>query len=37
MKLEIWVDGSLEIMHISFSFLPMLKKSVGMATDRFKI
>jgi hypothetical protein len=38
MKLEIWVDGSLEIMYI-FSLLPMLKILVAMATNtlNFKI
>jgi hypothetical protein len=36
MKLEVWVDGSLDIMP-SFSFLPMLKILVAMATNRLKI
>jgi hypothetical protein len=35
MKLEIWLDGSLEIMHV-LSFLPFLKKLVAMATNRLK-
>jgi hypothetical protein len=36
MRLEIWVDGSMEIMHIFF-FLPILKKKmVAMATNRLK-
>jgi hypothetical protein len=36
MKLDIWIDGSMEIMH-TFSFLPMLKILVAMATNRLKI
>jgi hypothetical protein len=38
MKLEIWVDGSLEIMHVFFfsSSLPILKILVAMATNRLK-
>jgi hypothetical protein len=36
MKLDIWVDGSLEIMHI-LSVLPILKKIlVALATNRLK-
>jgi hypothetical protein len=37
MKLEIWVDGSLKIMQVFFSFLPTLKILVAMATNRLKI
>jgi hypothetical protein len=37
MKLEIWVDGSLEIICTSFSFLPVLNILVAMATNRLKI
>jgi hypothetical protein len=36
LKLDIWVDGSLEIMHV-LSFLPILKKIlVVLATNRLK-
>jgi hypothetical protein len=36
MKLDIWIDGSMEIMHVFF-FLPMLKILVAMATNSLKI
>jgi quinol-cytochrome oxidoreductase complex cytochrome b subunit len=37
MKLEIWVDGSMEIMHVFF-FSPILKNElVAMATNRLNI
>jgi hypothetical protein len=36
MKLKIWVDGNLEIMHV-LSVLPILKKIlVALATNRLK-
>jgi hypothetical protein len=35
MKLEMWVDGSMEIMHVFF-FSPILKKMVAMLTNKLK-
>jgi hypothetical protein len=38
MKLDIWIDGSMEIVeNYGFSFPPMLKILVALATNRLKI